>query len=104
MDEDDIRDLISNEVLRLQIQKYPDFTAWYASLLPNARQMFDILMEGDVTPEMIELAQSVPDHEWDQYQFLRAIGGGNPNPEIQLALTNVTLIEIFCYLDYKNKS
>jgi hypothetical protein len=102
MDKDDKRDLISNEVLRLHIQKHPDFKVWYASLPPDTRQIFDLLMEGDVTPEMIEHAQSVPDHEWDQYQFLRAIGGGNPNPDIQLALTNVTLVEIFCHLEYKD--
>ena len=93
------RDLVDNEILRFHIQHHPSFSAWYGSLPPHARQVFDIVIEEDATPELIELAQQSPDYDWDNVQFLRVIGGGNPDPKVALALTNVTLHEIMYYIE-----
>ena len=97
------RDLIDNEILRLQIQKHPNFSAWYGSLPPHARQVFDILIEEDATPELIELAQQSPEDDWDKIQFLRVIGGGNLDPEVALALTNITLYDIMYAVENQNR-
>jgi len=88
------RDLIDNEMLRLRIQHHPNFPAWYGSLPPHSRLVFDTLIKEDATPELIELAQQSPEDEWNNVQFLRVIGGGNRDPEVALALTNVTLYDI----------
>jgi hypothetical protein len=52
------------------------------------------ILEEDVTPELIIFSQQAPDEEWDQSQFLRVIGEGNPNPEVALSLTNFSLGDI----------
>ena len=88
------RDLVDNEILRLRIQHHPDFSTWYGSLPPHAKQVFDRLIEEDVTPKLIELSQAAPEHEWENIDFLRVIGGGNADPSVALALTNFTLGDI----------
>ena len=90
----DKRDLIDNEKLRLQIQHHPNYPAWYAALPAHARLVFGALIDADATPELIELAQQSPDDEWEDLQFLRMLGGGNPDPKVALSLTNVTLHDI----------
>ena len=94
------RDLIHNEILRLNIKNLANFPDWYGSLPPYARRVFDLLMEEDATPGLIEMAQQAPPDEWDQFTFLRAIGGGNPDPNITLALTNVVLGFILTDVEY----
>lgn len=95
----DKRDLVGNEILRLQIQHHPNFRVWYGALPSHARQVFDLVIEEDATPELIELAQQSPDDEWDNIQFLRVIGGGNADPDVALALTNVVLSDIMYHIE-----
>jgi hypothetical protein len=90
----DIREGIDNELKRVQIHNHRNFSAWYEALKPHSRQVIDSILEEDVTPELILLAQEAPDDEWHSEQILRIIGGGNPNPSIQSALTNFSLQEI----------
>jgi hypothetical protein len=95
----DKRDLIDNEILRLRIKHHPNFSIWYDSLPPHAKQVFDRLIDEDVTPELIELSQAAPEHEWDNVEFLRVIGGGNADLSVALALTNFTLGDILCDIE-----
>ena len=57
--------------------------------------ILDFILQEDLTPEYILLAQDAPEEEKDEYQFLLIIAGGNPNPGIMAALTNFTLADIF---------
>jgi hypothetical protein len=95
MDPADLRDLIDNEFKRVKIQNHPNFPAWHLALKPHARHILDFILEEDLTPEYILLAQRAPVDEKDEYQFLLIIAGGNPNPAIMTALTNFTLADIF---------
>jgi len=94
MNDYNLDDLIDNELKRVQIQNHPNFSAWFASLKPHARQMIEAILEEDVTPVWIKFAQYAPDEEWKEFQFLRIIGGGNPKPSVALSLTNYTLSDI----------
>ncbi len=94
MDED-VRDWMNNELKRVKILGHPNYETWYASLPEYTRMVVDRLMEEDATAEMIELAQDAPDEEWNAVLFLRALGGGNPEPHITLALTDFVLNEIW---------
>jgi hypothetical protein len=93
-DDPDIREGIDNELKRVQIQNHRNFSAWHEALKPHARQVIDCILEEDVTPGLILLAQEAPEDEWDNDQILRIIGGGNPNPSIRTSLTNFSLQEI----------
>ena len=90
----DIRDGIENELLRVQIQNHPNYSAWYSALMHYARQIIDFILEEDLTPEHIIFAQNAPEEEWHEHQFLPVIAGGNPAPSNMLALTNFTLGDI----------
>ena len=90
----ELRDLIENELRRVLIQNHPSFESWYASLGAHAQQVVDGILEEDVTPELILFSQQAPQHEWDTFQFLSIIAGGNPNPAISPALTNFALGDI----------
>jgi hypothetical protein len=90
----DIRNGIDNEFRRVQIQNHANYSNWYASLPAYARQIIDLLLYEDLTPEVIEFAQNAPDEEYDVYQFISIIAGGNPNPANMPSLTNFTLIDI----------
>jgi len=90
----EVRDAIENELSRVLIQNHPHYAAWYSSLGPHARQALENILEEDITPELIVFSQQAPDEEWEHAQFLRVIGGGNPNPEVALSLTNFTLRDI----------
>ncbi len=90
----DIRDGIENELRRVQIQNHRNYAAWYASLMPYARQIIDFILQEDLTPEQISFAQDVPEKEWLAYQFISIIAGGNPKPANMPALTNFTLTDI----------
>lgn len=95
MDSADLRDLIDNEFKRVKIQNHPNYPAWHLALKPHALHILDFILEEDLTPEYIILAQNAPRNEKDEYQFLLIIAGGNPNPAIMAALTNFTLADIF---------
>jgi hypothetical protein len=43
----------------------------------TAQIVADIIKTG-VTPELIVRAGNAPDEEWQRYQILRILGGGNP--------------------------
>lgn len=90
----ELRDLIENELRRMLIQNHPNFTDWYASLGAHSQLVIDGILEEDVTPELILFSQEAPEHEWDMFQFLSIIGGGNPNPAGSSALTNFALADI----------
>jgi hypothetical protein len=40
--------------------------------------VIDLILEEEVTPELIILAQDASEDDWDGFQFLRVIGVGNP--------------------------
>jgi hypothetical protein len=88
----ELRNAFENELRRVLIQNHPNFSDWYSTLGPHARQVVDNIVEEDVTPELIAFAQEAPEEEWDAFQFLVMIAGGNPTPGI--ALTNVALGDI----------
>ena len=90
----DLRDAFENELRRVLIQNHPNFSEWYRSLGIHARQVIDNILEEDVTPELIVFSQQAPVEEWNAYQFLAVIAGGNPNPNVALALTNFALGDI----------
>jgi hypothetical protein len=95
MDPADLKDMIDNEFKRVKIQNHPNYPAWHLALMPHARHIIDFILEEDLTPESIILAQNAPGEEKDEYQFLLIIAGGNPNPAIMAALTNFALADIF---------
>ena len=90
----ELRDALENELKRVLIQNHSNYAAWYSSLGSHARQVLENILEEDVTPELIIFSQQAPEEEWDQSQFLRVIGEGNPNPEVALSLTNFSLGDI----------
>jgi hypothetical protein len=101
----DIRDGIENELRRVQIQNHANYSAWYAALMPYARQIIDFILEEDLTPEYIIFAQDAPEEEWEKYQFISIIAGGNPRPSNMPALTNFTLGDILTEVeDFERKS
>jgi|WetSurMetagenome_2_1015567.scaffolds.fasta_scaffold905065_1 hypothetical protein len=95
----DIRDLIDSEIKRVQIRNHPNFPAWHKSLQPQARQVIDFILEKDVTPELILLAQETPAEDRNRLQFLRVIGAGSPDPDAQSALTNFSLADILSHVE-----
>ncbi len=90
----DIKHRVANEFKRVQIQNHPHYPAWLASLPSYTKQMLTAILEDELTPESILFAQAASPEEWDAYQFVSIIGGGNPNPGDLPALTNFTLIDI----------
>ena len=94
----DIQNLIGNEWMRVQIQNHPQLPAFRARLWPHALEMLDIILVQDLTAAQIYYCQSVPDEEWEEVQFLRIIGGGNPDPRKMPDLTSVTLCDILFHL------
>lgn len=90
----ELRDTFDNELRRVLIQNHPNFANWYGKLGPHARQVLDNILEEDVTPELISFSQESPAEEWEAFQFLAVIAGGNPNPSVALALTNFALLDI----------
>lgn len=90
---------IDNELRRVQIQNHPNYSDWLASLPTHSRQVFEKVLKDDVTPELILLAKQAPDEQWEGFEFLRVIGGGNPSQAVQIDLTNVTLLDILESLD-----
>lgn len=90
----DLRDTIENELRRVLIQNHPNYDSWYETLSPQARQILDSILEKDVTPELIYFSQQVVEQESDAIQFLHILAGGNPSPNVVLALTNFALGDI----------
>ena len=90
----ELRDAIENELKRVLIQNHSSFALWYSSLGAHARQVIDNILEEDVTPELIAYSQQAPEEECDAFQFLTIIAGGNPHPNVALALTNFALADI----------
>ena len=76
---------------RNAITDHPGFNEWYGTLSPHVRQLLDEILDHNVTPEMIQAAQSSTEEEWDEHTFVRALGGGNPSPTIANDLTDVLL-------------
>lgn len=104
----ELRDTFDNELRRVLIQDHPNFAGWYGQLGPHARQVLDNILEEDVTPELIAFSQEAPQEEWQAFQFLAVIAGGNPNPSVALALTNFALLDILvevrAYAQDQNKN
>jgi hypothetical protein len=90
----DLRDAFENELRRVLIQNHTHFPDWYSTLGAHARQVVDNILEEDITPELIAFAQESPEEEWNTFQFLVMIAGGNPSPNVALALTNFALGDI----------
>lgn len=90
----ELRDAFDNELRRVLIQNHPNFGNWYGQLGPHARQVLDNVLEEDVTAELIAFSQEAPSEEWEAFQFLAVIAGGNPNPSVSVALTNFALMDI----------
>jgi hypothetical protein len=87
----EIRDGIENELRRVLIRNHASYPVWYASIKPYACQIIDFILEEDLTPDSILLAQNAPMEEYDEYQFISIIAGGNPIPSNMPALTNFAL-------------
>jgi len=90
----ELRDIIENELRRVLIQNHPSFADWYVMLGSHGQEVVENILKEDVTAELIHFAQESPDEEWNDFQFLRMIGGGNPNPAIASTLTNFVLGDI----------
>jgi hypothetical protein len=90
----ELRDAFNNELRRVLIQNHPNFSEWYKKLGLHARQVIDNILEEDVTGELITFSQQAPEEEWAAAQFLAVIAGGDPNPNVALALTNFALGDI----------
>jgi len=90
----DVRDTIENELRRVLIQNHPNYASWYGALTPRSQQVVDILLEEDVTPELINRSQEIAGEESDAFQFIHILAGGNPSPNVVLALTNFALGDI----------
>jgi hypothetical protein len=90
----DLRDAFENELRRVLIQNHPNFPEWYSTLGSHGRQVVDNILEEDVTPKLIAFSQQASEEEWSAFQFLAVIAGGNPNPNVALALTNFALGDI----------
>jgi hypothetical protein len=88
-----------HENMRRQIQEHPNFRAWYQSLGEETRQAFDMLYLMDVTPELIQFAQQVPEAEWWQSVFLRVISGGNPDRYARTVLTQHALLTVLADME-----
>jgi hypothetical protein len=80
-----------NQIFRTSIEQHADFLVMYGSLSAQSRNIVNALLEDDVTPELIRAAHLATPEEFSRYTFLRALDGGNPNPEIAPDLTNVVL-------------
>lgn len=93
------RSLVTNEILRLKIREHPKFPAWLAALPEHTQEVVERLLDEQVTGELIELAQAAPDEEWERFQFLRMLGGGNPDPMVTHLLTRLVLMEISLRLE-----
>ena len=105
MTSSDIRDGIENELRRVQIQNHAHYSAWYSALMPYARQIIDFILEEDLTPDSIIFAQDAPEEEWEKYQFISIIAGGNPRLSNMPGLTNFTLGDILLEVeDFERKS
>lgn len=90
-----IRDIIDIEFKRVQIQHHPNFAEWYKNLSSHTQEVVNRILVDDVTPDLILFAQDAPDDEWNEYQFLRFISGGNPSEEARTFLTRYSLGEVF---------
>lgn len=88
-----------SEWLRIQIPRHPKFPEWHASLGAFTRQVLAMVLEDNITPEIIEYVHQAPADEWEEYDFLQAIGGGNPDPEMKLSLTELVLDFVYHHLD-----
>lgn len=90
----DIKNNIDSEFKRVLIQNHPHYLAWFAALPPLARQMITTLMEEELTPADILLAQDASETEWNTYSFFKVIANGNPNLDNMPALTNFALRDV----------
>ena len=89
-----IKNFIDNEFKRALIQNHPHYAAWFAALSPLAKQMITTLMEEELTPADILLAQDASEAEWNTYSFFKVIANGNQDPDVMPALTNFTLRDV----------
>ena len=99
MTQNDDRYLWRGELLRIQIQRHPKYLEWHASLGAFTRQVLAMVLEDNITPEIIEYARKAPDEEWEAHDFLQAIGWGNPDPDLRLSLTEIVLDLTYHNLD-----
>ena len=91
----ELRDVFENELRRVLIQNHQNFSDWYSTLTPRTRQVVDIILDEDVTPELIYFSQEVVQEEGEvAFQFVHILAGGNPSPNVTLALTNFALGDI----------
>jgi len=84
---------------RKRIQEHPNFGMWYLSLGESSRTAFELLFLADVTPELIQFARQVPEHEWWQSVFLRVISSGNPDLIGKTILTQHALLTVIADLE-----
>ncbi len=80
---------------RVAITDHPAFNAWYGQFSEHTQGIIDDLLDHNITPEMISCAGDSPDAEWQRHWFLRALGGGNCDPEVAAELTDIVLEYLF---------
>lgn len=76
---------------RVAITDNPRFNEWYGTLTPLVRQILDEILDHDITPSMICLAQECSEEDWEKNMFIQALGNGNPSPTAANDLTDVVL-------------
>ncbi len=90
----DLRDAFENELRRVLIQNHLNYPSWYETLTPRAREVIDVILKEDVTPELIQFSQEVVEEDSHTFQFMYILAGGNPSPDVVLTLTNFALRDI----------
>jgi hypothetical protein len=90
----DLKDAFENELRRVLIQNHPNYPSWYERLTPRAREVVDVIIKEDVTPELIQFSQEVVEEDSGTFQFMFILAGGDPSPNVVLALTNFALGDI----------
>jgi hypothetical protein len=98
----DIQDRIRIEHCRVQIQNHPNYAEWRRALQPFGRWVFDFIMDNDITPELVQFSHEAPEQEWEEFDFLRMVGGATPNG--LLASTSYVLNEILDEIKHLKKN
>jgi hypothetical protein len=105
MNASDLRNAFDNELRRGIIENHPGFPEWYESMSPRAQYIIDRVIEENVTPELIEYAgETMEVDKFMGHRFIQYIAGGNPNPDVVLALTNMALEDIAMHVLLFGKS
>lgn len=91
MNRSQIKDAIDNEFKRVKIQNHPEYSEWFDSLRSYAKLIVESILQEDLSPEVISLAQESPSDELEEYEFLGVIAAMELAHSDMLSLTNTAL-------------